>query len=76
MHWYVDHSVGIITAINPHVGYETAAAIAKEAIATGEPVRDLILKKGVLTEEQLNAILLPEEMTTPGIAGKQLLKKK
>ena len=76
MHWYVDHSVGIITAINPHVGYETAAAIAKEAIATGEPVRDLILKKGVLTEEQLNAILLPEEMTTPGIAGKQLLTKK
>ncbi|WP_316572463.1 aspartate ammonia-lyase [Neobacillus sp. YIM B06451] len=73
---YVNNSVGIITAINPHVGYEVAAAIAKEAIETGKSVRDLCLEKQVLTEAELDAILHPFEMTDPGIAGKELLKKK
>jgi aspartate ammonia-lyase len=66
---YVDNSVGVITAINPHVGYETAARIAREANVTGKPVRELILRDKVLTQEQLDAILDPFEMTSPGIAG-------
>jgi len=66
---YVDNSVGVITAINPHVGYETAARIAREANVTGKPVRELILRDKVLTKEQLDAILDPFEMTKPGIAG-------
>jgi aspartate ammonia-lyase len=66
---YVEHSVGVVTAINPHVGYETAARLAREAILTHQPVRDIILRDGVLTEEQLNIILDPYQMTTPGIAG-------
>jgi aspartate ammonia-lyase len=66
---YVDNSVGVITAINPHVGYETAARIAREANVTGKPVRELILRDKVLTKEQLDAILDPFEMTSPGIAG-------
>ena len=41
---YVDGSVGVITALNPHVGYETAARIAREANLTGKPVRELILR--------------------------------
>jgi aspartate ammonia-lyase len=69
MRAYVDGSVGVITAINPHVGYETAARIAREAIDTGKPVRELILRDGVLNSEQLDAILDPYEMTSPGIAG-------
>jgi aspartate ammonia-lyase len=69
MRAYVDGSVGVITAINPHVGYETAARIAREAIDTGKPVRELILRERVLTSEQLDAILDPYEMTSPGIAG-------
>jgi aspartate ammonia-lyase len=69
MRTYVDGSVGVITAINPHVGYETAARIAREAILTGTPVRDLILRDKVLTRVQLDAILDPFEMTSPGIAG-------
>lgn len=73
---YVNHSVGIITAINPHVGYETAASIAKEAIASNRPVRDIVLEKGVLSAEELDIILHPFEMTHPGIAGKELLEKK
>lgn len=75
MQGYVDNSVGVITAINPHVGYETAAAVAKEAIETKRPVREIVLEKGVLTEEALDVIMHPMEMTHPGIAGKELLEK-
>ncbi|MDP4162879.1 MAG: aspartate ammonia-lyase [Bacillota bacterium] len=76
MEQYVNNSVGIITAINPHVGYETAAAIAKEAIETGKSVRELCLEKKVLTEEELDIILHPYEMTDPGIAGRELMDKR
>ncbi|MFW6381542.1 MAG: aspartate ammonia-lyase, partial [Bacillota bacterium] len=68
----VDRSVSIITAINPHVGYETAARIAKKALDTGKPVREIILEEGVLTPGELERILNPYEMTEPGIAGKDL----
>jgi aspartate ammonia-lyase len=71
---YVDNSVGVITAINPHVGYETAARIAREANLSGKPVRELILRDKVLTKEQLDAILDPFEMTKPGIAGAAAMK--
>lgn len=73
---YVEKSVGVITAVNPHIGYERAAQIAAEAIRTGEPVRDLCLKYGVLTEDELHLILDPFEMTHPGIAGSSLLEDK
>jgi aspartate ammonia-lyase len=69
----VDKSVGIVTAINPHVGYETATLVAKEAIQTGRSVREICLERGILTEEELDVILNPFEMTSPGIAGKKLL---
>ncbi|HEY4544368.1 MAG TPA: aspartate ammonia-lyase [Tissierellaceae bacterium] len=69
----VDNSVGVITAIVPHVGYKQAAEIADEAIATGKPVRDLVLRDKLLTEEELNEILEPVAMTEPGIAAKHLL---
>lgn len=73
---YVNNSVGIITAINPHVGYEAAASIANEALLTNRPVREIVLERGILTEEELDIILNPIEMTDPGIAGKDLLEKK
>jgi aspartate ammonia-lyase len=72
---YVDGSVGVITAINPHVGYEAAARIAREANLTGKPVRELILRDKVLSKERLDAILDPFEMTRPGIAGEGREKK-
>ncbi|MCC8351277.1 aspartate ammonia-lyase [Bacillus sp. AF23] len=72
---YVEKSAGVITAVNPHLGYEAAARIAREAIMTGQSVRDLCLQHDVLTEEELNIILNPYEMTKPGIAGKELLEK-
>ncbi|TMW71590.1 aspartate ammonia-lyase [Alteribacter natronophilus] len=69
----VETSVGIITAINPHVGYETAARIAKEAISTGMSVRAICTERGILTKEELDRILDPKEMTRPGIAASELL---
>ncbi|GLY11868.1 MULTISPECIES: aspartate ammonia-lyase [Pseudobacillus] len=71
---YVEKSVGIITAVNPHIGYETAAQIAKEAIASGKSVRELCLQQGILTEEEIELILNPFEMTEPGIAGAAFLR--
>ncbi|MEH7012900.1 aspartate ammonia-lyase [Neobacillus niacini] len=73
---YVNNSVGVITAINPHVGYETAASIAREAIESKRPVREIVLERGVLSVSELDTILHPFEMTNPGIAGKELLNKK
>ncbi|WP_026678297.1 aspartate ammonia-lyase [Fictibacillus gelatini] len=73
---YVEKSVGVITAVNPHIGYETAAQIAREAILSGRSIRELCLKHGVLTEEELDLILDPYEMTHPGIAGSSLFDKK
>ncbi|ASS74940.1 aspartate ammonia-lyase [Tumebacillus algifaecis] len=69
----VEMSVGVVTAINPHVGYETATMVAKEAIQTGRSVREICLERGILTEEELDVILNPFEMTSPGIAGSKLL---
>lgn len=66
----VENSIGIITAICPYVGYETAANIAKEALHTNQSVRKLILEKGLMDEEQLNTILNPVTMTEPGILGR------
>ncbi|ODG92136.1 aspartate ammonia-lyase [Gottfriedia luciferensis] len=72
---YVEKSVGLITAVNPHIGYEVAARIAREAILTGKPIRELCLKYDVLSEEELDLILDPFEMTHPGIAGAVLLER-
>lgn len=72
--YFVENSVGIITAICPYVGYQKAAEIAKEAIKTGESVRKLIIEKGLLTKEQMNEIMDPVQMTEPGISGKTVNK--
>lgn len=71
----MEHSVGIITSVNPHLGYEVAARIAREAILKGKSVRELCLQYDVLTEEELDFILNPYEMTTPGISGDRYLTK-
>ena len=70
----VDNSVGIVTAICPHVGYRKAAAVAKKAIKTGASVKDLILQEGLMDAEKMEKILEPMGMTTPGIAAEELLK--
>ncbi|MHA0856138.1 aspartate ammonia-lyase [Paenibacillus sp. CMAA1364] len=72
---YVENSVGIITALSPHLGYEVVTKIAREAILTGQSVRSLCLHYNVLSENELNIILDSYQMTNPGIAGEALLHK-
>ena len=69
-----ENSIGIITAISPHVGYQKAADIAKKSLRTGESIRSLILAEHLLSPEDLDEILDPMHMTEPGISGKKLLK--
>ena len=65
MRRYVDESVGTVTAVGPFIGYEKASQIAREALETGKPVRELCLHYKVLTAEQLDEILDPFTMTSP-----------
>ena len=62
---YVENSIGLVTALNPVLGYEKSAAIAKEALKTGGSVYDLVLEKGWMTKEKLDDMLRPENMTDP-----------
>lgn len=59
----VERSIGIVTALNPYIGYENASEIAKEALATGRGVYELVLEHGLLSKEELDNILRPENMT-------------
>ncbi|MCA6093777.1 aspartate ammonia-lyase [Streptomyces sp. SCA3-4] len=61
----VGQSIGLATALNPHIGYEQATAVAQEALTTGASVHDLVLAKGLLTEEQLREILHPDNLARP-----------
>ena len=60
----VEKSVGIITVLVPIIGYQKAADIAKEALKTGTPVRELILRDKILNEEELDKVLDPIKMTS------------
>jgi aspartate ammonia-lyase len=61
----VYHSIGLVTALVPYIGYERSAALATEALASGRGVYELVREKGWLTEEKLAEILTPEAMTHP-----------
>jgi aspartate ammonia-lyase len=71
----LEKSAGIALALNPFIGYEKAAEVAKEALARSVPLRKVVLEKGLLTKEQLNEILDPYAMTRPGVHGKQDKRK-
>jgi len=62
---FVQNSIGLVTALNPVLGYEKSVAIAKEALETNGSVYDLVLTKGWLSKEALDDILKPENMTQP-----------
>ena len=69
----LDSSVGVVTALCPHIGYAKSAALAKEALAKQVSVRSLVLEKDILTQQELDTILNAYAMTQPGISGKELL---
>ena len=62
---YVENSIGLVTALNPVLGYEKSVAVAKEALQSGRSVYELTLEKGWLTREELDDLLRPENMMHP-----------
>jgi aspartate ammonia-lyase len=61
----VERSIGIVTALNPYIGYANATQVAQEAHETGRSVYDLVLEKGLLSKQKLDEILRPEALTRP-----------
>jgi len=66
----IEKSLAMCTALAPEIGYDEAAAIAKESYKTGKTVREIALEKKILSAERLSEILDPMRMTMPGIAAK------
>lgn len=65
----LDQSTAIVTALTGYIGYDRAAVIAKQSLATGIPVRQILIEQGFFESDQLEKILKPELMTSPGIPG-------
>jgi aspartate ammonia-lyase len=67
----LDRSTAVATALSPYIGYEATADLAKTAVKTGRPIRELVLERQLLSGDQLDAVLAPEAMTSPGVPGEQ-----
>ncbi len=65
MRQFVEQSIGIVTALVPVIGYEASTEIARDALASGRGVFELVMERGLLTREQLDRALNPETMTGP-----------
>jgi aspartate ammonia-lyase len=61
----VENSIGVVTALNPYIGYANATGIAQEALASGRSVYDLVLERKLLSKERLDEILQPDVLTRP-----------
>jgi fumarate hydratase class II len=66
---YIEGSIAMATALNPQIGYEAAAAIAKKSAATGRTVREIAYEESGLTREQVDEALHPHRQTVPGAGG-------
>jgi aspartate ammonia-lyase len=66
----VENSIGLVTALNPVLGYEKSTEIAHEALETGRSVYDIVLEKGYLKKEELDEMLSPENMIHPRFTHK------
>jgi aspartate ammonia-lyase len=67
----LDRSTATATALSPHIGYAATAEIAKEAVKSGKTIRALVLERGLLKPDELDAILSVESMTKGGVVGKK-----
>lgn len=61
----VYNSIGIVTALNPYLGYETSASLAKEALQSNRSIFDVVFERNLLSKEQIEQILQPENMLCP-----------
>jgi aspartate ammonia-lyase len=65
----LERSTATATALSPYLGYATTADLAKTSVETGRPIRELVLERGLLDKDRLDAILSPDAMTRGGIVG-------
>lgn len=72
--YLVEHSIGLVTALNPYIGYENSTRIARLALVTGKGVLELVREEKLLTEDKLEEILKPENMIAPHLALTDLTK--
>ena len=63
MRQFVEQSIGIVTALVPTIGYESASAIAKQALESGRGVYEIVLERGILSRDALDRLLNPDAMT-------------
>jgi fumarate hydratase class II len=63
---YVDNTLMLVTALNPHIGYDNAAKVAKRAAETGKTLREVVIELGLLSGEDFDRHVRPEKMTRPG----------
>jgi fumarate hydratase class II len=63
----LERNAVVVTALNPHIGYDNGARIAKEAVASGRSIRELVLEEGLMTAEELDAALDLKKMTEGGL---------
>jgi aspartate ammonia-lyase len=72
----LDRSTAVATALSPYIGYAATAEVAKAAVKTGRPVRELVRERRLVPDRELDAILSPEGMTSPGIPGSRSRKRR
>jgi aspartate ammonia-lyase len=67
----IENSIGLVTALNPYIGYERSSEVSNEALQSGRSVYEIVLEKGYLSRAELDDILSPENMTRPRYIHKQ-----
>lgn len=69
--WFAENSISMVTVLNTYIGYDKAAEIAKEAVATGKGLREIIIARGLMSDDELNKVFDLTHLTEPGIPGKE-----
>ncbi len=64
---YLEESLGLVTVLAPYIGYNASAAIAKQSVASGKSIRQIVLEQGLMPEAELDSIMQPQHLTEPGL---------
>ena len=72
--YHIDNSVFLITALTPHIGYDTACSIVNEAMKENKTIKEIVLEKGLLSNSLIDEILNNRDITSSGTAGESILK--
>ncbi len=64
---YLEDSLGLVTVLAPYIGYNAAADVAKESVASGRSIREIVLERGLMPVAELEIVMKPEHLTEPGL---------